>query len=134
MKLSASNLKSAQARVGKCPEGNCWGMTAFVLGWRSRHYFMSEGLMARYLRGRLREIHKPRRFRLGDVVAKFDWCRTVEGSRCNWEGCAPELMHTAVYAGKGLWMHQTGHRGSVRLHKFATMIRCYNGRTRYYRA
>jgi hypothetical protein len=123
------NLKSAKARIGKRPEANCWGLTAFLLGWRCRLTFMSDKLMEARLRTRTERIQKPKRFRIGDVAASWDK---------DWEGHCPrgivELLHTAVYVGRGEWLHQTGYRGEVRLATFKQMIRSYPGRTTYYRA
>ena len=130
--MNLSNLQNARARVGKYPEANCWGLTAFILGGRSRLYWMDGKLMEKRLHTRLRRLNrKPKRFRVGDVAAKvsvyFDiWSKTVP--------FCEELMHTAVYVGRGLWLHQTGWRGEVKLHKFETMRSCYKGETRYYRA
>ena len=129
--MNLSNLQNARARVGKYPEANCWGLTAFILGWRSRLYYMNGKLMEERLRTRLRRlVQKPKRFRMGDVVAKYK-----DEVQQLWAGpSTAELMHTAVYVGRGLWLHQTGWRGVVQLHKFETMRRCYMGETRYYRA
>ncbi len=87
--------------------------------------------MEERLRTRLRRlVQKPKRFRMGDVVAKYK-----DEVQQLWAGpSTAELMHTAVYVGRGLWLHQTGWRGVVQLHKFETMRRCYMGETRYYRA
>ena len=119
------NLRSAKARVGKYPEANCWGMTAFLLGWRSRLYFMSPELMVNRLSKRLRKIKKPKRFRIGDVASKWYWTYGSEQA---------DLMHTAVSIGRGEWLHQRGYRGEVRTDTFDQMIRSYAGRARYYRA
>lgn len=45
-----------------------------------------------------------------------------------------ELTHTAVYIGRGKWLHQTGYRGKVRTDTFKQMVRSYTGQTHYYRA
>jgi hypothetical protein len=124
------NLKPAKAHVGKFPEANCWGFTAFLLGWRSRLHSMTEELMLVRLRNRLDRIEQPKRFCIGDVAASW------EGY---WEGYCPptgkmELLHTAVYIGKGEWLHQVGMNSEVRLSNFEAMLRSYPGRTTYYRA
>jgi len=70
---------------------------------------------------RLRRIKKPKRFRIGDVVGF-------------WFGDANELMHTAVFIGRGKWLHQLGYRGEVRTDTFDRMIGSYAGHALYYRA
>ena len=123
------NLKLAKARIGEFPDSNCWGFTAFVLGWRARLGVMNGRLMESRLRNRLQRIPKPKRFRLGDVAASWDK---------DWEGWCPcgavELLHTAVYIGRGEWLHQVGYRHKVISESFEEMVRSYPGRTLYYRA
>ena len=123
------NLKRAKARIGEFPEANCWGFTAFLLGWRSRLGIMNAELMETRLRCRTERIPKPERFCMGDVAASW------EGY---WEGWCPSvpmvLLHTAVYIGRGEWLHQTGLRHEVRVECFTTMVRSYPGRTTYHRA
>ena len=125
--MDIENLENALNRIGKHPEANCWGLTAFVLGWRSRLYYMKAEIMDRRLDTRLRHLErKPKRFRLGDVAAKF----TARGVSRQ----SNRLEHTAVYVGGGWWIHQLGYQGVVKLHKFDTMIREYGGQSRFYRA
>ena len=55
--LNRSNLREAEKHVGTRSHGtNCWGMTAFLLGWRQKFEFMGERLMKSRLRNRLQRI------------------------------------------------------------------------------
>lgn len=123
--MNTSNLKDARSLIGERPDSNCWGMTAFIMGWRKRLLYMKPEAMEREL-AKLRLLPcRPKRFRLGDVCAKFEtWGGTIPGEL---------LTHTAVYVGRGLWLHQVGYGCTVNLHKFSTMVRGYRGKSKFYR-
>lgn len=113
------NVKTVHSRVGERPESNCWGTTAFVLGWEKRHRYVSCGAMETYLEEHAEKLSKrPFRFRIGDVAAKI----SVGG-----------LEHTALYIGQGKWLHQLGYLGIVVLHRFSTMKKFYPGKLVFYR-
>lgn len=121
MSVDARNLKHGLSLLKVWnDESNCWGLTAYVLGWRKRLYYMDGNLMERRLETRLRLIPKPKRFRIGDVVAKFS-------------KNTGDLLHTSIYVGKCRWLHQIGYGHEIRLDRFGRMIRCYAGIAEYYR-
>lgn len=118
-------IEHVETHLGMKPWGNCWGTTSYLKGWQSSEKYIESDTMIK----RLEKACKVARPKFGDVVAIW---ANAKGARMYWEQ-EGNLLHTAVYVGRGRYLHQEGMGGEMRIDTLKHIKSVYPGSSSYHR-
>lgn len=88
---------------------NCWGFTAYCMGWYGFVDVLDEDEMGRFLGEKTCECPLTN-LCIGDIIALYgsDCGGCCDRATCDGRNQCNELQHTMIYLGSGLYMHKPG--------------------------
>jgi hypothetical protein len=114
--INSRNFKKVTQYLNSSYHGNCWGTTLFLVGGQKKRTPIEAYEMNDFLDENTYEVKK---IKVGDILVLRYPNEDVAYSseKAYFEECerGSYLSHTALYIGKGKYIHQAGYCGPVQI-------------------